>query len=150
MGKDDVRKYRNKGIIKCQEMISALKAKFKEKHSKAVTSSGWVGCRSGVAKESPPSPGLEGRSGWAHKPFQAEGTRCAGLEAAAGFARARDLRKSTGSRKEQAGDGRRRTRSVSAETDRSPTPRESRGAPRSRLGDGSCRLLLPRCLLFRV
>ena len=41
-------------------MISALKAKFKEKHSKAVKSSGWVGRRSGVVKESPPESGAGG------------------------------------------------------------------------------------------
>ena len=110
---------------------------------------GEEGAAVGWLRKVRPSPGLEGRSGWAHKPFQAEGTGCAGLEAAAGFVWAEDLRKSTqlhgsepGSRKEQAGDGRRRTRSVSAETDRSPTPRESRGALQSRLGDSSCRLLL--------
>ena len=39
LGKEDGRKYENKDI-KCQEMISALRTKFKEKHTKEVKSSG--------------------------------------------------------------------------------------------------------------
>lgn len=58
-------------------MISALKIKFKEKHTKEVKSSGWVGCRcGGWLRKARPSPGLQGRSRWPQEPLQAGGTAC--------------------------------------------------------------------------
>lgn len=62
MGKEDRGKYENKDI-KCQEMVSALKTKFKEKHTKEVKSSGRVGCHwGGWLRKARPSPGLRARS----------------------------------------------------------------------------------------
>ena len=73
-------------------MVSALKTKFKEKHTKEVKSSGRVGCHwGGWLRKARPSPGLRARSRCPHEPFQAGGTECAEPRSWSGLCPGREL-----------------------------------------------------------